>query len=164
MWKALENVTALVCDDGRLYLAIYNDQGSRSERWRLIKRTYNRVPGVLRPFIHLPIILYHEIRSFLGDLARGRNPVRQWITKKTSRGMSKWHDWVDWIGGYPFEVAKPEEIFDFYRKRGFVMTKLKTEGGTLNEFVFVKAPPRSGQPGPWERRGSQRQTFIETPQ
>ncbi|MGH8511739.1 MAG: hypothetical protein ACREU9_02645 [Gammaproteobacteria bacterium] len=26
-------------------------------------------------------------------------------------GMSYWHDLIDWIGGYPFEVAKPEEIF-----------------------------------------------------
>ncbi len=21
------------------------------------------------------------------------------------------HDWIDWLGGYPFEVAKPEKIF-----------------------------------------------------
>ena len=83
--------------------------------------------------------------------------------------MSKWHDWLDWIKGYPFEVAKPEEIFDFYRHRGFVMTGLKTEGGTLNEFVFVKGPPRIGQPGHRERQEqskagmSQGQRFIEAP-
>jgi len=25
------------------------------------------------------------------------------------RGMSVVHDWIDWLGGFPFEVAMPEE-------------------------------------------------------
>jgi 2-polyprenyl-6-hydroxyphenyl methylase/3-demethylubiquinone-9 3-methyltransferase len=47
---------------------------------------------------------------------------------------------VDWIGGYPYEVAKPEEIFEFFRKRGFEMVRLTTCIGGLgcNEYVFVK--------------------------
>jgi 2-polyprenyl-6-hydroxyphenyl methylase/3-demethylubiquinone-9 3-methyltransferase len=54
--------------------------------------------------------------------------------------MSAWRDVVDWVGGYPFEVAKPEEIFDFYRERGFRLEKLYTDGGNsgCNEFVFTK--------------------------
>ena len=28
------------------------------------------------------------------------------------RGMDQRHDLVDWVGGYPFEVAKPEQVFD----------------------------------------------------
>ncbi len=62
------------------------------------------------------------------------------MKRDTHRGMSKWHDWIDWIGGYPFEVAKPEEIFEFYRDRGAYLTKMRTQGGSLgcNEFVFIK--------------------------
>jgi 2-polyprenyl-6-hydroxyphenyl methylase/3-demethylubiquinone-9 3-methyltransferase len=54
--------------------------------------------------------------------------------------MSVWHDLVDWVGGYPFEVAKPEQVLDFYRKEGFTLEKLKTCGGGLgcNEYVFVR--------------------------
>jgi 2-polyprenyl-6-hydroxyphenyl methylase/3-demethylubiquinone-9 3-methyltransferase len=54
--------------------------------------------------------------------------------------MSPWTDMVDWVGGYPFEVAKPEQIFDFYRARGFVLERLVTAGGGIgcNEFVFRK--------------------------
>jgi hypothetical protein len=37
-------------------------------------------------------------------------------------------------------VAKPQEIFDFYRKNGFTLVKLRTCGGRLgcNEFVFIR--------------------------
>lgn len=50
------------------------------------------------------------------------------------------HDYIDWAGGYPFEVAKPETIFDFYKERGFALEKLLTCGGKLgcNQFLFVK--------------------------
>lgn len=74
------------------------------------------------------------------DLAQG-TPGRTWAAYSTNyRGMSPWRDGVDWIGGYPFEVAKPEEIFDFYRQRGFEMVKLRTCAGGhgCNEFVFEK--------------------------
>ncbi len=52
--------------------------------------------------------------------------------------MSVIHDWEDWLGGYPFEVAKPEEIFDRFSRHGFVLQKMRTCGGGLgcNEFVF----------------------------
>jgi 2-polyprenyl-6-hydroxyphenyl methylase/3-demethylubiquinone-9 3-methyltransferase len=58
--------------------------------------------------------------------------------------MSIFHDWIDWLGGYPFEVAKPEEIFDFYKQKGFRLIKLKTCGGGLgcNEYVFIKDASR----------------------
>ena len=50
--------------------------------------------------------------------------------------MSRWHDIIDWVGGYPFEVARPEEIFDFYRARGFALKKLTTTSGLgNNQFV-----------------------------
>jgi 2-polyprenyl-6-hydroxyphenyl methylase/3-demethylubiquinone-9 3-methyltransferase len=53
--------------------------------------------------------------------------------------MSRWHDIRDWCGGYPFEVAAPEVVFDFYRERGFTLERLKTSGGSgCNEFVFAR--------------------------
>jgi len=54
--------------------------------------------------------------------------------------MSLLHDWKDWLGGYPFEVAKPEEIFEFCHSRGLLLEKLTTCGGRLgcNEFVFSR--------------------------
>jgi hypothetical protein len=56
------------------------------------------------------------------------------------RGMSPWHDLIDWIGGYPSEVASPEAVTDFFRARGFTIDKLRTTNRMgCNEFVFVRA-------------------------
>ena len=141
MWSALENVVPLVGPGGKLFIAIYNDQGSVSKRWRALKRLYNRSPRVLKSLVSLPVFVYQESRAVLGDLLRGKNPLTRWRRKSCSRGMSRWRDWIDWVGGYPFEVAKPEAIFEFYRTRGFTLTKLRTQGGSLgcNEYVFEKA-------------------------
>lgn len=66
--------------------------------------------------------------------------VRGW-TQPLYRGMSRWHDLLDWVGGYPFEVATPEEVFRFARDRGFELVELTTCGGGLgcNEFVFQRS-------------------------
>ena len=54
--------------------------------------------------------------------------------------MNRWHDIIDWVGGFPYEVATADEIFEFYKARGFSIAKLKTGGVGLgcNEFVFEK--------------------------
>jgi 2-polyprenyl-6-hydroxyphenyl methylase/3-demethylubiquinone-9 3-methyltransferase len=59
--------------------------------------------------------------------------------------MSVVTDWLDWLGGYPFEFAKPEAILDFVRSRGFDLTRLTTVGGSMgcNEFVFARLPIRN---------------------
>jgi 2-polyprenyl-6-hydroxyphenyl methylase/3-demethylubiquinone-9 3-methyltransferase len=56
--------------------------------------------------------------------------------------MSAWRDVVDWVGGLPFEVARPEEVFDFLRARGFRLVRLSTlgRGSGCNQFVFAADP------------------------
>jgi 2-polyprenyl-6-hydroxyphenyl methylase/3-demethylubiquinone-9 3-methyltransferase len=63
-----------------------------------------------------------------------------WTASQRVRGMSRWHDLLDWVGGWPFEVSTPDEIFAYLKARGFVLRHLKTCGGGLgcNEFVFVR--------------------------
>ncbi|MHB1953303.1 MAG: class I SAM-dependent methyltransferase [Sulfobacillus sp.] len=143
MWRALHHATLPAVSGGLLFIAIYNDEGHRSVVWRSIKRTYNRLPPVFGDPFAILVIFTWELRTFLAALLKLR-PVEYfaswWSYSDTSlRGMSKWYDLVDWIGGYPFEVAKPEAIFDFYRTRLFRLHKLRTTRGSgCNEYVFVK--------------------------
>ena len=144
MWQALENVAALVRPQGRLFISIYNDQGSTSRRWKALKKFYNDSSKPVQWMVVLGVGVFWEVRAGLTRLVQLGNPLpfKYWAERKRSRGMSVWHDLVDWVGGYPFEVAKPEEVFNFYYKNGFELLKLKTCGGGLgcNEFVFVRKP------------------------
>jgi 2-polyprenyl-6-hydroxyphenyl methylase/3-demethylubiquinone-9 3-methyltransferase len=146
MWRALENVAPLAAPGGKLYLSIYNDQGGPSRRWTAVKRFYNRSPRPVQLALVVGIGALREIRPAAGRLLRGQNPLpfKEWKEgEHKGRGMSVWYDLVDWVGGYPFEVARPEQVFDFYRARGFSLCRLKTRGGGLgcNEFVFEKLAP-----------------------
>ena len=137
MWQALEGVASLVANGGSLAIAIYNDQGSWSNRWRVIKRTY--CSGAMgRRLVCATCIPVFVFRGLVSDAIGGRNPFARYTEYRRNRGMSVFHDWIDWLGGYPFEVAKPEVIFDYFRHRGFELSRLTTAGGTVgcNEFVF----------------------------
>jgi 2-polyprenyl-6-hydroxyphenyl methylase/3-demethylubiquinone-9 3-methyltransferase len=139
MWKALANAGIPLASGGKLFIAIYNDQGTASRRWTKVKRTYNALPRSLRFVVVWPSFWVLYWRPLVKDFVRLR-PFRTIHEYGRERGMSIWRDLIDWVGGYPFEVAKPEEIFEFYRARGFSLTRLRTCAGSLgcNEFVFEK--------------------------
>jgi 2-polyprenyl-6-hydroxyphenyl methylase/3-demethylubiquinone-9 3-methyltransferase len=142
LWKAMENAQQRVAPDGKFFIALYNDTGSQSARWYWIKKTYCGLPGILKmPFAAL-VTLPGELKfmaSSIVTLRPGRY-IESWTAYRRNRGMTKWRDIIDWVGGYPYEVSKPDEVFDFCRSRGFVMTRLKcgNVGLGCNEFVFVK--------------------------
>ncbi|MEO3432601.1 class I SAM-dependent methyltransferase [Inquilinus sp. CAU 1745] len=129
MYASFSLVAPAVGPKGKLFLAIYNDQRIISKYWMFVKKYYNRsaILAILFLVIHTPYLI-------------GGRWIARAFTDRLSlqRGMSLWHDMLDWLGGFPFEVAKPEEVFRFFRDRGFALQDLKTCGGRMgcNEFVF----------------------------
>ena len=123
-------------------MAIYNDIGSQSRRWLWIKQTYNRLPEFLRPAFAALTIAPEEFKTMAraAFTLKPQKYVHSWTRYQSSRGMNRWRDVVDWVGGLPYEYAAPEQIFEFYKKRGFRLAKLKCKGVGLgcNEFVFEK--------------------------
>jgi SAM-dependent methyltransferase len=136
MHQALTNVVGLVRNDGILFISIYNDQGWKSRAWRHVKRLYNRGP-VARGAILATFACYAVSRGAIEDIARGRNPMARYRAHKRRRGMSVIHDWFDWLGGYPYEVARPQEIVDLYGSFGFELERVQTTSSLgCNEFVL----------------------------
>ena len=142
MQRAIELASQRVADGGMFFIAIYNDQGGASRRWLKIKQLYNGLPRWMRPLWVIKVATWYELKFAAARLARLKNPLpfADWRAKKQDRGMSAWHDWVDWIGGLPFEVATPEQIVVPLKENGFVLENLKTVGSGwgCNEFVFTK--------------------------
>lgn len=140
MMDGLALAAERVSPGGLLFVAIYNDQGRMSSIWRVIKKTYCRIPRSLQLLVIFLCLIRLWGPTILRDTCRLR-PLRTLRDYRKVRGMNPWHDVVDWVGGYPFEVAKPEQIFEFYRDQGFTLQMLKTCGGGIgcNEFLFRRS-------------------------
>ncbi len=112
-----------------------------SHIWLAIKRIYNALPTLIKPVYVITIALPFEIRSLIIHALRFElgKYIKSWFVKQ-HRGMNRLYDWIDWVGGYPFEVARPDSVFELFYNKGFELIGLKTCGGGLgcNEFVFEK--------------------------
>jgi 2-polyprenyl-6-hydroxyphenyl methylase/3-demethylubiquinone-9 3-methyltransferase len=130
MWQAMENTVPKVKPRGTPFIANYKGQGKRSHRLRSVNKTYNSLSKKLRFLVLWPTFLQLWWKRLLKDALAGR-PLQSFRNYKALRGMSLWHDVVDWVGGYFFEVAKPEQIFNFYYQRGSYLVRITTQGSDL---------------------------------
>ncbi len=146
LWQAMENVLTLVAEGGKIFIAIYNDGGKKSRQWYRLKRLYNQNKffRIALPAAFIPL---NVIRGLIRDLSSRKNPLTRYREYKKNRGMSVVRDWIDWIGGWPYEFAKPEEVSEFFKGREFEMLLCVNRSGWAlgnNEFVFARrAKPTS---------------------
>jgi SAM-dependent methyltransferase len=139
MWRALAAAGERVAPGGQLFIAIYADRGAQTARWKTLKKIYCQLPKPIRPAYAALTILPTEARLAAKALLRGRplDYAREWTQYGVNRGMSKWRDIIDWVGGYPYEAAKADDLFAFFRDRGFSLEQLRCDGGLgCHELVF----------------------------
>lgn len=144
MWQAVGNVLPLVAPGGTLALALYNYQGPATKIWTAVKRLYVSSPWPAQMLLAALVCSYFEWWHMVDRVIHLKTPLpfADWRAYKAQRGMSRWHDYVDWAGGYPFETATPDHLFEFVHSKGFELVQLKTMRAGLgcNEFTFIKKP------------------------
>jgi len=143
MWTAIDHAARLVRDGGLLVIAIYNDQGAASRRWLWVKKLYNLVPKPLRFLVLLLAAARLWAKTITIDTLNG-NPLKTWREYgEQSRGMDPWRDIVDWVGGYPFEVASSAALTAFAAELGFSRVNEISVGvgHGCNELVFRRNEP-----------------------
>ena len=96
--------------------------------------------SILRAVKFLMELAFYTRHGILPSLLQFQNPVRFIRNYPKSRGMTLWVDTKDWLGGYPYEFARPEEILRFCRREfGMELINLRTTQTTGgNEFLFRK--------------------------
>lgn len=132
MWAALNDISENVKHVGLLFIMICLDRGWKSHAWRVVKNTYCS-SWLGRLGMQSTFIPYYIARGAAEDLNRLKNPFNRYREYKNNRGMSKYHDWIDRLGGYPYEVANADQLKSFYEERGFAPITEKSP-----EYVFQK--------------------------
>jgi glycosyltransferase involved in cell wall biosynthesis/2-polyprenyl-3-methyl-5-hydroxy-6-metoxy-1,4-benzoquinol methylase len=135
LWQALEHAIQLVGNNGRLLVALGNDQGWKSRFWQFVKHAYNVAPRPLRGLA--AALLFVSLRILRPVKRLWRGPAQ--MMGGNQRGMVAWNDAVDWLGGYPYDVARPDEVVAFCRARGLEPLAVRTTKGLgNNEFLFQR--------------------------
>ncbi|MBS3175829.1 class I SAM-dependent methyltransferase [Candidatus Woesearchaeota archaeon] len=140
MWKAIGNTLQQVKSNGKLCIAIYNENKKyklegTSKFWHGVKKFYNNTNSFNKKIMCWGYTLY----LITGLIATGRNPVRYIKNYKAQRGMNFFTDIKDWLGGFPYEYATPEKITEYVEAEGFVLVNIKKVRSIgCNEFVFKK--------------------------
>lgn len=143
LWRAVEAAAAMVTPNGILAIALYAKTPA-CEAWKVEKRLYTRAPGWVRAALRGAFKA-----AYLAALAlTGRNPVAYVRDYPAKRGMSWSHDVHDWLGGFPYESATPEETEAFLGARGFALLSRNIRpvpaaglfGSPCHEYVFRRVP------------------------
>ncbi len=149
MYQAFDNVCHLVKPGGLLFISIYNDQGVTSKIWHLIKKIYNKSGCIGKKLMIFITFLRCWSKTILIDTLKHGNPLKTWknYPNNNMRGMSAYYDLIDWVGGYPFEVASSGKVSKYFESKGFSLQYLKDCNGGLgcNEFIFCKVEDKPAE-------------------
>ncbi|MFH1743928.1 MAG: class I SAM-dependent methyltransferase [bacterium] len=134
MWEAIENTGGLMKSDGLLYIALYTTN-SKSDHWLKVKIKYNNASNLEKRLMEFQHVLRYTI---IPQCIHLQNPLKTIRQYKQKRGMSFMTDVKDWLGGYPYEHAKIEEVLRFCRSRfDHELINIKT-GEANTEYLFRK--------------------------
>ena len=135
MWEAINNAISLVAPGGQMWIAIYVD-GPNYQRDLDLKKKYNAATDsgkrwMLRKWI---------FRDMLRMAKNFENPFI-YFQNNCKRGMNRYNDAIDWLGGLPYEVASAQEILEFCKSRGLILEGIEVapEGG-CSDYVLRHVP------------------------
>ncbi len=138
MWKAIDKAASLVKPGGLLAISIYG-KTLLCGLWLKEKRFYAKAPKAVQKIV---LVVYAAV-VLAGQTIKGKNPFKT-LGSSCERGMDWLHDLHDWLGGYPYESAGPEEImaamtancFERVRENGRCGERFGLVGSVCNEFVY----------------------------
>jgi len=148
MWPAIKAAATMVKDGGLFYIAIYTKWTGSDDAVRL-KIKYNRAGWLGKRWMELCLMrqgipslsyVFKDFPHYRRQVSAKLRLIREY---KEMRGMSFYHDIVDWLGGYPYEDATVEEVVWFCEKHcGLKLVKVNATGGNIcSDYLFRRPLP-----------------------
>jgi len=133
MWKAIDNAIRLCAPDALFFISLYTG-GDLYEEHLALKRRFNVADEATK-------------REMVGRLVEGlmsssyKTHENSDSIARDQRGMTQYHDAVDWLGGLPYEVAHVSEVLLFGINRGLCPLRVFQRGqGGCSVYLFKKDP------------------------
>lgn len=147
-WSAIRNAASRVLEGGLFYIALYSADVHTDpppEFWLEVKKKY--VSST--PFRRALMVLWYIWRFDMDRKPRKALGVLKTMYEYHSkRGMSYLTDIRDWLGGWPMEFSRDEDVLSFADEE-LDMDLVRIAAGEANtEYLFRK---RRGGDGPMER-------------
>lgn len=134
-WEALKRASGLVRAGGLLYIALYDEAAFPDPPpsfWTGVKRRYNQASWLGRRALEAWYVWRFTLNRrwwfapFLGW---------QIAAYRKNRGMSFYTDVRDWLGGWPTEFSRREDVETFVSSLGFMTLRIRT-GAANTEYLF----------------------------
>jgi 2-polyprenyl-6-hydroxyphenyl methylase/3-demethylubiquinone-9 3-methyltransferase len=142
VWQAVRNAQRLVADGGLFYLALYSADVETAERqkfWLEAKQDYNRSGRWGRLYWEWWYIWTQYMNRRIWEFP---SFLRRVAVHRLVRGMNLFADLRDWLGGWPMEYTRDQDVVDLLEQEcGFHLINVST-GEACSEFLFE----RSGKP------------------
>ena len=123
MWKAIENAISVRDKNGLIMATLYK-AGPSYEHHLNLKKTYVESSEEEKKLL---------LRRYLKNVFNKDAEDASLKEPYDDRGMSIYNDAIDWLGGYPYEVAWPQDVINFFNKEGLMLRYWKDsfEGGCV---------------------------------
>ena len=148
MRHAIENAARLVNSGGMLAIALYR-KTLFCPLWTIEKRWYASASPRAQRMAFALYVSAMRARFFLTGKSFNAYVASH---KNDLRAMDFEHNVRDWLGGYPYESIRRDDVIDFVSKLGFECAHMNCErqsiglfGSGCDEFVFRSSEARSNE-------------------
>lgn len=117
VWRALDRAAARVAPGGLLAIALY-EKSALCGVWAVEKRVYRKLPRALRVAVKA---VYATALLVARSVRDRKSPMAFLRGYKGDRGMDFRRDVEDWLGGYPYEATKSNNVIDAITGKGFAL-------------------------------------------
>jgi 2-polyprenyl-3-methyl-5-hydroxy-6-metoxy-1,4-benzoquinol methylase len=135
IWRAIDNAIRLCAPNALFFISIYT-AGDLYEEHLALKRRFNAANEATKAKM-VGVLLQQWSKRFSNGGGSSENIIR------VNRGMTLYHDIVDWLGGLPYEVAHVSEVLLFGINRGLRPLRVCEWGqGGCSVYLFKNDPNR----------------------
>ena len=139
LWQAVKNASLPIKNGGLYYIALY-EKTAESDYWIRIKKKYNSSSKFNKVLMEISYVIEHVmVPAIIGGPKALIHKIKYVTSYKENRGMSFMTDIRDWLGGWPYQPATPEEVADYcVNTLGLLNKKIKTGEANI-EYLFQKS-------------------------